>query len=97
MTIKAIVSSTDTQTRAGKAKSTGNDYRITQQSALVELPNGERRVHNLSLDDGQLPLQPGTYVPMDSAFQFKGYDIRVSDRARDWKPVTAVAAPPKAG
>lgn len=92
MSVRAVVTSTEVQTRSGTAKGSGRAYSIRQQPVLIELPNGERRAHNLSLDEGAEALKVGTYEPAGSAFQFKGYDLRISDRARDWKSAPAAKA-----
>lgn len=43
-------------------------FTFREQSALMDLPNGERRVIAVSLEEGQAPYQPGDYALLDSSF-----------------------------
>jgi hypothetical protein len=43
-------------------------FKFREQSALMDLPNGERRVIAVSLEEGQSPYPPGEYQLMDSSF-----------------------------
>lgn len=43
-------------------------FTFREQPALVDLPNGERRVVNVSLEEGQAPYQPGDYDILDTSF-----------------------------
>lgn len=46
----------------------GKTFKFREQSALMDLPNGERRVIAVSLEEGQAPYPPGDYDLMDSSF-----------------------------
>lgn len=46
----------------------GKAFRFREQSALMDLPNGERRVIAVSLEEGQAPYPVGEYQLMDSSF-----------------------------
>lgn len=43
-------------------------FTFREQSAQVDLPNGERRVIALSLDEGQAPYAAGEYNILDASF-----------------------------
>lgn len=49
-------------------KRDGKAFAFREQSAQVDMPNGERRVIAVSLEDGQGPYPPGDYTLMDSSF-----------------------------
>lgn len=43
-------------------------FTFREQSAQVDLPNGERRVIAVSLEEGQGPYAPGVYELLDASF-----------------------------
>jgi Helix-destabilising protein len=45
----------------------GKLFTFREQSGLVELPNGERRVIALGLEEGQGPYPVGEYTVLDSS------------------------------
>lgn len=87
LTIK--IDSTETVTKSGNAKASGKPYSITEQTGLVQFPNGECRRLALSLEANETPLAVGTYEPKPSAFYADRFGIAVSMRARHWQRVEA--------
>jgi hypothetical protein len=49
-------------------KRDGKSFQFREQSAQVDLPNGERRVIAVSLEEGQAPYAPGVYDLLDTSF-----------------------------
>lgn len=84
--IKATVTSDETVVKSGTSRA-GKPYSITEQEVLLELPNGERRRHRLSLEANEMPLIKGTYQPKPTAVYLDKFDLKVSSRARDWAKV----------
>lgn len=43
-------------------------FTFREQSGVVDLPNGERRVIAVSLEEGQAPYPVGSYTLLDTSF-----------------------------
>lgn len=84
---KATISDETVTTKSGNSGRTGKAYSIREQVCMLDMPNGERVRHALSLEHDEMPLIKGTYVPKPSAGYRKGFDLVVSSRARDWQKV----------
>lgn len=92
-TITVTVREAKIDTKSGTSRRTGRPYSINEQPAFVTLPNGETRRITLSLEDGDAPLQPGDYMPKDSAYWVGDFGaLSISTRAKHWMP-----ALPKSG
>lgn len=87
MSYKATVSEETVAVKSGTSKNTGKPYSIREQAVMLEIPNGERVRHQLSLEQDELPLVKGVYAPKPTAFYRKGFDLVCSSRARDWQKV----------
>lgn len=75
MPLKIEVISSKTDVREGKAKATGNDYRIESQSVWVHLPDEPFPTKSkVVLQKGQVPYQPGLYTLHDSSFSIGQFD-----------------------
>lgn len=82
--MKLIISESKINTREGISRA-GKPYRMDNQPAQLEFPNGERRNIELQHEAGAEPLPVGEYVPSPSAFYLDANrNIMVSRRARHW-------------
>lgn len=91
--MKCIVTEAIINTREGIARETRKPYRMDNQPATLEFPNGERRNIELQHDANDAPLPVGEYTPKPSAYYLDSKkNIVVSRRARSWEPV-ALAKP----
>lgn len=66
--LKIRVVKAEFQTRNVVRKRDSKAFQFREQSAQVDLPNGERRVIAVSLEDGQAPYAPGEYTLLESSF-----------------------------
>lgn len=66
--MKINVSSTEVKVRNVSRKRDGKAFTFREQSGTVDLPNGERRVIALSLEEGQAGYAPGVYTLLDASF-----------------------------
>lgn len=90
LTINVRESKIDTKT--GRSRKTGRDYRIDEQPAFVTLPNGETRRITMQHEEGDAPLPVGDYQPKASAYWVGDFGaLSVSTRAKHWEPVAQVA------
>lgn len=87
MSLKGTINDETIVTKSGNSGRTGKPYSIREQSIMLDMPNGERVKHSLSLEHDELPLIKGNYVPKPTAFFRKGFDLICSSRARDWQKV----------
>ncbi|MDH5829709.1 hypothetical protein QFW80_04145 [Luteimonas sp. M1R5S18] len=91
--MKCIVTEATINTREGVARETGKPYRMDNQPATLEFPNGERRNIELQHDPKDAPLPVGEYVPKPTAYYLDSKkNIVVSRRARSWEPVQTAKA-----
>lgn len=85
--VEAVINTREGISRAGKP------YRMDNQRATLEFPNGERRNIELQHEAGAQALPAGEYEPTGSAFYLdKDRNIVVSRRARHWRPVASSAS-----
>jgi hypothetical protein len=87
--MKVRVMSPEIKERTIKRASDGKEFQFREQSALVDFPNGERRVIALSLEKGQGAYGPGEYNVLDSSFTVDRNGKLQIDRLH-LAPVTAV-------
>lgn len=74
------------ETKTGRSRKTGKDYRIDEQPAFVTLPNGETRRITLQHEEGDAPLAVGVYVPKGSAYWVGDFGaLSISTRAKHWE------------
>lgn len=66
--MKIQVLKAEMQERTVTRKRDGKSFTFREQSAVVDLPNGERRVVAVSLEEGQAPYAVGVYTLLDSSF-----------------------------
>lgn len=82
--LNATVQKVEVETKTGNAAKTGKPYSIREQIVMLSMPNGELRLHKLTLEDNAEPLAVGKYAPGARAVYVDGYNLVVSSRARDW-------------
>lgn len=87
--MKVRVMSPEIKERTIKRASDGKEFSFREQSALVDFPNGERRVIALSLEKGQAAYSPGEYNVLDSSFTVDRNGKLAVDRLH-LAPVSAV-------
>lgn len=66
--MKIKITSAEVRERNIHSKRLGKDFKFREQSALTDLPNGERRQVVVSLDDGQGAYPVGEYTVLDTSF-----------------------------
>jgi hypothetical protein len=84
MSVKGTIQSEEVITKSGTAKKSGKPYAIREQTIMLTMGNGEVRRFSLTLDDNAQPLPKGNYAPGPNAAFLDGYDLKISNRARDW-------------
>ncbi len=83
--IRGTIKSLEVENKSGTGKKSGKHYSINEQAIMLAMPNGEIRKHSLTLDDDSKPLAPGQYEPKPTAIYLDGFDLKLSNRARDWQ------------
>jgi hypothetical protein len=93
--IRIIVEQATIETKEGRSRKTGKDYRIDEQPAFVTLPNGEKRRVTMQHEEGDQALPAGEYEPKPSAYWVGDFGaLSISTRAKHWQKVASAETRP---
>lgn len=93
MSLTITISEAKIDTKHGTSRKTGKPYSISEQAGMVSLPSGEVRRVVLQHEEGDAPLQPGSYQPKQSAYWVGDFGaLSISTRAKHWEPAAGQKA-----